>query len=746
MNRRLIASLLTASILTFAGVGAAQVEVQPQITPDNLWTDAIYYLKIGRMEYGKAYLQAYLDRVKAGQITPVQTLEFSEKDPRSIQILIRLRTDPQLGALSQAVLDVIDQGWLQRRRDVDRIRAEIERLTGTPRAQVEATERLREAGEYAVPVMLEYLADPARPALHSRIIQALVAIGPAALEPLLAAVIELPEAPKLMVLTALGQLDYAQAVPYLKELIQNSKNSPAVRRAARDALESIFVRNPKYRDDMSAAAAFYCLALRYYYRDTAVQPAAASAKVVAVAPEARGEQPNIWLWRDGKLIPQPVPAEIYHELMTMRLTRRSLQLDTQAGYQAALTLWLMANEKRESKLSADVVDPLHAKDFPSSQYFFRAAGTRYSLEALLRGLNDADVVLQLAALEALREIAPGNDILATVGACQPISMALNSSHQLVRTYAALALGWAAPSERYPGMESVVGVLGQALAGPRIPAVVVLSPNAEKRAAVQALGKAQGFDVREAATFDAGMKLLNQSPADVELVVLDYDLTTPSPDLIIRRIRENALLRLVPVVVFVSREKLDSAAVVLGRLPGVAAIVEGSPAEMIQARIDYLRRQLGRVVLDQPLVARNALLAATALERLAQLRMPQYNVEQARVRLAEAVNGPEWTLGNVAARVLSLLSSAAAQQNLADAALARKDNAQKICLLDFLADSVRRGGNRLATRQVADLQALVIAEADPGVRAAAANALGALNLTPAVAKKVILARETFGEVK
>ncbi len=736
--------LILLSILVFGPLTFAQVEIQKEETEKDLWTDAMYYLKIGRMEYGKAYLQAYLDR----KVDPVKTLEFSEQDPRSVEILIKLQTDPALGSLARAALDQIDKGWQIRRRDIPRIQGEIDRLTGTPRAQFQATERLKEAGEYAVPVMLEYLADANRPAMHAKIIDALVALGPSAVEPLVAAVTDLPEPSKLLVLRAIGRLDYSQSIPYLKEIIENRTVNATVRAAATRALESILSRNPKYRTDANAARSFYQLALRYYYRDSAVAPAIGldNTKAAGLASDIAADQPNVWFFRDGKLIPQPVPWEIYYELMTMRLTRRSLGLESTGGYRAALTLWLMANCKRESKLSAQVVDPIHAKDFPDAQYFFRCAGTRYGLEALATALKDGDNVIAIAALEALREVASGNDILATACESQPMVNALTHRNQLVQTYAALALGWAAPGDKYPSMETVVPLLGHVLMGTQSPIAVLIIPDAPKRTAAAALAKGMGYNVKEAGDYAAGMKTLTENPADVELIVLDYNLATPSVDQVLNRIRENTFLRRVPVLVVTSQAQISDAAAVVGRMPGVSVVAEGAAADVLANQVDYLRRQLGRVVLDKEIVARNSLLAAAALERLARLKLPQYNVDVAGKNLTETLNSADWPLAVVAGKVLSLLPSPAAQRTLADAALARKDVDQKICLLNFLTDSVRSYCNKLTAQQVAQLQDLAIKETNPGIRHATANVLGALNLEPQVAKNVLLARDPFGAAK
>jgi len=743
MNPRFKTLLSLLMILVFGPLSLAQVEVSREASDKDLWTDAMYYLKIGRMEYGQAYLQAYLDR----KVDPVKTLEFSEQDPRSVQILIRMQTDPKIGPLARAALDQIDKGWQVRRQDIPRIQAEIERLTGTSRAQFQATERLREAGEYAVPVMLEYLADTNRPALHAKIIDALVALGPSALEPLVAAVNDLPVQPKLLVLRAIGRLDYSQSIPYLKQIIENPATDSAVRNAANRAMESILSRNPKYRTDCNAAGSFYLLAMRYYYHDSAIKPVVKGDNAQSgVAGDVTADQPNIWFFRGGKLVPQPVPWEIYYELMTMRLTRRSLELEGKGGYQAAMTLWLMANCKRESKLSAAVVDPIHAKDFPDSQYFFRCAGTRYGLEALARSMSDGDNVIVLSALEALREIASGNDILATACNTQPMVNALNHRNQTVQTYAALALGWATPCDKYPGMENVVPILGKILAGPKSPLAVVIVPNAQKRSEAAKLTQTFGYNVTAVENFDSGMKALTKNPADVELIIVDYDLATPSAEQAINRIRENNFLKLVPIIVTVGTDHLQDATTVLGRREGLAIVPEGTAPQTINERVGYLRKQLGRVILSNAEITKNAMLAVSALERLSRAKIQQYNVEAARESLVGAMLRNDWTLGIVAAKTLSQLPSAESQRSLADAALSREDATQKICLLNFLTDSVRSFCSKLTAAQVTQLQDLVIRETTPAIRQATAKTLGALNLEPQVARNVLLAKEVFGASK
>ncbi len=610
MNRRVFAIFAALAISVSFSLASAQVSVKQNLSDEQLWNDAIYYLKIGRMNYGAAYLKAYLAR----KVDPVKTLVLSEKDPRAAQIFIKLQNDPKLGKLAKAILTEIDKGWQKRRKDVNRIKKEIERLAGTPRAQFHAIQRLKEAGEYAIPVILEYLGDKSKKSLYAQLIDAIVAIGPEGIEPLLASIEMLNQNQLLAVIDALGKMDYPQALPYLKELIENPKVAQAVRDSAKLAIESICSRNPKYRNDDNAAESFYKLALRYYYRDSAVKPGAKAPRLAGLASDVRAEKPNIWLIQGKKLVPVPVPWEIYYELMTMRLTRRSLAIDTKDGHRQALTLWLMANCARQHKLSAKISDPIHSKDFPDEQYFYCCAGTKYALDSLARSAKDKNKVIMISSLKALRKVAAGNDILAALGESQPIVDALTGKDEQIRKYAALAVGWSVPSERFPGDDSVVSLLADIIANPK-----------------------------------AG----NFTSAQV-------------------------------------------------------------------------------------------LLAGKALEKLANVKSEQYKVNDAKIItiLALSAEKADWKIALQCAKVLSILTLPQAQQSIADVAMKKAKPNQKVALFDLLTLSLRHVGNKLTEKQIAKLQEIAIAESNSSVRKSVTRVLGAANLEPAIAKKVLLAKEGF----
>ncbi len=427
---------------------------------EQLWIDGIHYLKIGQLDYAKAYLQAYLNR----KPNPVKTLELSEKDPRAGQILIQLQNHPKLGKIAKQLLSLINKGWELRRKDINRIKKEIERLKGSSRAQFYATQRLKESGEYAVPLIIEYFKNPKESALHPILIDVLVEIGLPAVEPLLASLPTLPQQPKLLVIEALAKLNFPQAVPYLKALIESSKTSVVVREKAKSAIEMIYATNPKCRSDDSASMSFYKLALLYYQHDSAVKPAS-NVRLMGLAPDIRADKPNIWVVKNGKLTYIPVAWDIYYEIMTMRIAGKALSLDKSSGPKEALTLWLAANCKRELTIrNKKLTDPIHKNNFPNAQYFFTASGVDYCLDVLAKALKEKDTLLAIETLKALRKISSNNNILKPIGGLQPIVNALTGKDEKIKAYSAITLSWAKPTERYPGDTNVADVLAGIIAG------------------------------------------------------------------------------------------------------------------------------------------------------------------------------------------------------------------------------------------------------------------------------------------
>ena len=220
-----------------------------------------------------------------------------------------------------------------------------------------AVRDLRDSGELAVPIMIDYLRDPAKAEYHSAIRDALRDIGRPVLNPL-CAVTESKNSDLLVpVIGVLGDLGYGAAVPYLDRIVNSKDLPPAARDAAANAIARMGAGNPA---TLNNAELFYELSEKFYYDTADITADKRDPKTPA----------NIWFWDDQKgLTRAQVPQPIFNEIMSMRTAEYSLKLGQSRG--DALSLWLAANYKREAELPEGQTDPTRAANQPSAAFLRR---------------------------------------------------------------------------------------------------------------------------------------------------------------------------------------------------------------------------------------------------------------------------------------------------------------------------------------------------------------------------------------
>jgi len=118
------------------------------------WNDFLHYTLIGRFDLAQGYGQRLLE----AKPDPLLLLELSEQNPRGYELLLKMQAaSDQLREIASGVLKIIEEGRYVRRTDPKIILAEIARLNTTIRGRIAAQERLKNAGEYAVPFLLNVL-------------------------------------------------------------------------------------------------------------------------------------------------------------------------------------------------------------------------------------------------------------------------------------------------------------------------------------------------------------------------------------------------------------------------------------------------------------------------------------------------------------------------------------------------------------------------------------------------------------
>jgi len=406
------------------------------------WNDFLHYIKIGRFDLAKDYAKLL---IKSGP-DPVELLSLSQDNPQGYSILLRVNEaapDAELATLSGEVIRLIEQGRFIRRSDPRIIVEEIKRLSTTERGKLTAVKRLQDAGEYAIPYMLDAMADRSRLNELPNIVWALPQISRSAIRPLVAALQMQDVTLKTEIVKTLGKIGYPQSLPYLKYVVEKDASSE-LRNVASNSISEI----DKQALNVPAAVLFFNLAEKYYYHSE------------SLAPPADAGFGNIWFWDMQKQWPvrEEVDTSYFYELMAMRCCEWALKTDE--GFGRAIGLWLAAFFKAE------------ATGVPMPNYFSRGhadalvyattAGPEYLHQALARAVRDRNADVALGAVEALAATAGERSLFYALGPAQPLLQALSFNDRPVRYSAAIAIATAGPRQGFAESRLVVANLAEAL--------------------------------------------------------------------------------------------------------------------------------------------------------------------------------------------------------------------------------------------------------------------------------------------
>jgi len=444
LNRKTITAILVLGLLAVgtgfgSATGARNLEAN--------WNDFLHYTLIGRLDMARGYAQAILD---SGP-DPVELLALSDANPNGYDLLLRAKEtphDPQLAELSGKLFHIIEQGRFIRRSDPKIIVQEVTRLTGTDRGRLAAVKRLKNAGEYAIPYMLDAIADPDRKNEWEDVKWALPQIGRDAIRPLTTALQTKNTPLKAEIIKALGKIRYPQSLAYLKYVIEKD-DSAELRKQASLSIRQIDPAALK----APAAALFFQLAESYYYH------------AESLAPAEDADFANIWFWDPNanlKLVREKVDKDYFNELMAMRVCEWALKADPAFG--RAIGLWLAAYFKAES---TNVRIPRYfGPGHPDAFVYATTAGPEYLHQALARAVRDKNAYVALGVIEALAINAGEKSLLYRLdppNRAQPLVLALSFDDRPVRYSAAIAIAAAGPREMFPENVLVVDNLAQALA-------------------------------------------------------------------------------------------------------------------------------------------------------------------------------------------------------------------------------------------------------------------------------------------
>ena len=702
-KRARFTSLMLAVVLMLSVFGRPAMAQNDPSNADAV-RDFIHYTKIAKWDaaapMGNELLSRNIDPVEF-----VQLLEDADEVERFQQAIgLARRRGLEMEEVAIQLEMLFEQGKLNRARDPDEIAANIAMLNGTLIGRLRARERLVEAGEYAMPQLLDALLQDNDPELAANVQNLLIDMGRSTIIPLATALPDLDPANQERIINVLGLINYRTSMPFILD-VASKTDSPNVRAACEMAIDRLG------GDEGLDAAAWYEVLAGNYYEERE-----------ELTSFPTDEFQLLWDFDPGiGLVMVPIRTPVYHEAMSMRMSEHSLR-DRPAN-PGALALWIAANFSREIDTPEGYINPAYDGDQREAMYYAVAAGTSITQRVLARALDDRDTPLALKAIAALNKTAGGSTLWAGPAGRQPLLEALQYPNRRVQFEAAIALGKAQPTSAFSGSERVVPTLASAIRDPGSRYAIVLASDRERYNGLRQAGERLGYKVLpEATELSDVADALAETPA-VDLVVTD--LREEATLEALRRIRANPKLSATPVLCMLpmsTYQKLDRR---FRSDQTVELRPEGLDGDRLStAMTELVERASGGPISDDEarLFAERSLVV---LRDLAVSDNQVLRVGDSAMPLISAMNERTGRMKLGIAEVLSRVDQDRTQIALLDAALAASGG-ERISLLGFTADSAKRYGNMLESRQTTRLIDLAMTGGDQEATAAAA-VIGALDL-------------------
>ncbi|MAI67889.1 MAG: hypothetical protein CMJ26_08450 [Phycisphaerae bacterium] len=666
--------------------------------------DFIHYALIANVEFTDAYALALVRDAMSNEDFYKMVIATKERHQRFDRAIGWALFIEDLEPLASMLEDKFEAGRVSVIRNAENLAESIELLNGSTRQRILADERLQEAGEYAVPLLLRQLQNGSdvRGVKNAR--EMLTRLGRDAVLPLSSALPNVDAETKVLVAKILGEIGYKHAAPALLICANNENNASDVRTSAQAALGMLGVSTQA--SNLSALQTV--VANRFYDGETSLQP------------QPIGGLNLFWEWDAGnQLVALDVPSEAFFDVMAMYFASKALSAD--ADNAAAMGTFVGANLRRNRALAGR--DDLVYGDLAYSPEFYATVfGPRIAQLVLTSSMNDSDTPLVLDSIAALSETAGAEALLGT--SSQPIVVAMNYPDRRVQYEAALTLASTLPEDSFEGSYRVVPLLASAIRQQGESFAIVVGDDADARREIRAFLSAnnwtvvgEGTSVDEAITSAgavAGIDLLVGLTRSVEHGQIITEQASLLPNTMV-------------TPVFLLAEGTDEQ-VLSNMLDGNSMVAVTHLDKSDSTRLAIIEDLISLAAGGRLSFEEQSAFSTRALAVLRDIALADsvLRVEDATTPLVEALAIADADSKVVIAETLSMIDSAKAQGALVEAALASDSTETQVMLLDESASSVRRWGNLTGDWQLA--RVVDLAENSSGSLAdAAARLNGALNL-------------------
>ena len=355
----------------------------------------------------------------------------------------QLVVNPTTSEAARKLLDRVEKAIANLRRDRAYVDSVVAQIADGGEQRWQALRRCTQLGEYAVPAMVNMLAQTEDVRLRVFVGNALVLMGPRAVRPLSEAVRLDDPVAATAVCEALGNIQNELALGALSEMLADRDTPRMVRQAAARAIVLIHaVAKCKVAIQKSPASYYYVLADAYLHEADFVLP---------TLPE---KTLPIWNWsaQEKRIVRQDVSAALYNEKMAAKCCYAGLRTDKTNTALRALLVSSRFAQKLELAGTA-------AADTRRDLNMAVLAGGEQTLYASLgKALADGDNGIAILACQTLGEVTTSKGLPAgrRLMVTNPLLGALVCPSRPVRLSAARALTAQAPTRG--GFENIDMIL------------------------------------------------------------------------------------------------------------------------------------------------------------------------------------------------------------------------------------------------------------------------------------------------
>jgi HEAT repeat protein len=673
-------------------------------TPLELWDAIDYLVRVGQPERALPYLNAFL-KTKPDDATLLEI-----RDRFGAGSILRLGDHPSTERQARPLMELVAAASHRHSTQPERIKRFITLLTKTREEQDYGVARLREAGPYAVPWIVDALTHSNfSPTERALIVGNLGRLDFTAVPALVCVLDSSNSVLAADVASALGGIGDPRAVPYLTFYGAQGDALSPVRATARTTIQRI--TGKAFEAQSRSPIQVLTDEARRYWHHSVAFPA---------------DQVELWVWENDKPIPKRVSRSQAEEILGLRFARQAIQLDPSDN--AAQVVFLsLALEKAAERTG---LGTFPAND-PDGLFASAVAVGPAVLGDVLRGaLAEGHSELAVVAIQALARVTD-RDALGVGQRLSPLVEALTAPDRRVQFAAAQALVALAPQKPFPGSSRVVPVLARFVTSQPVAKAVVIDTNPNRGGQIVGYLHALGYDAVLASSGDQGFRLATDS-ADVELIVIEPSLFHGPWRLIdtITNLRADARTTGIPIFLVGSLDLHERMRIHTTTFPRVALLVTPANPEVLKQQLDRNLARMGTRPLKPEERQAYAQAAATILAQVAARPGSPFETDltAAEPALTIALNTP--ATGLSASTALGDMPAVDAQRVLADVLLdPSKPAPLRLSAAGQLTRSIQRFGPLVSSIQEQRLAQAFDQASEASLRIALAGVIGALRPRP-----------------